>query len=118
MGNWSLDHQLMLNSFLQERFLMANLVKNVNLELEKSKNIAVKREEALRKYQSDNSTLEGYLTKLRSSVTGGISGEQQTLIANIFREFEGYASTRSLVEPMMELGELKVTDSRIQSLLR
>jgi hypothetical protein len=43
LGNWSLDHQLMLNSFLQERFMMANLVKNVNLEMEKSKNIAIKR---------------------------------------------------------------------------
>ncbi len=44
LGNWSLDHQLMLNSFLQERFLMANLVKNVNLEIEKSKSISIKRE--------------------------------------------------------------------------
>jgi len=31
LGPWSYDHQLMLNSFLQERFLMANLVKNANL---------------------------------------------------------------------------------------
>jgi hypothetical protein len=31
LGPWSLDHQLMLNSFLQERFLMANLVKSANL---------------------------------------------------------------------------------------
>jgi hypothetical protein len=30
LGSWSLDHQLMLNSFLQERFLMANLVKSAN----------------------------------------------------------------------------------------
>lgn len=31
LGSWSFDHQMMLNSFLQERFLMANLVKNANL---------------------------------------------------------------------------------------
>ena len=31
LGSWSYDHQMMLNSFLQERFLMANLVKNANL---------------------------------------------------------------------------------------
>lgn len=31
LGAWSFDHQMMLNSFLQERFLMANLVKNANL---------------------------------------------------------------------------------------
>lgn len=30
LGSWSMDHQMMLNSFLQERFLMANLVKNAN----------------------------------------------------------------------------------------
>lgn len=47
LGPWSGDHQLMLNSFLQERFLMANLIKNANLEIEKSKLIAVKREEKL-----------------------------------------------------------------------
>lgn len=31
LGQWSLDHQMMLNTFLQERFMMANLVKNSNL---------------------------------------------------------------------------------------
>lgn len=30
LGNWSYEHQLMLNTFLQERFMMANLVKNAN----------------------------------------------------------------------------------------
>jgi hypothetical protein len=30
LGNWSLEHQFMLNSFLQERFLMAELVHNAN----------------------------------------------------------------------------------------
>lgn len=49
LGNWSFDHQMMLNSFLQERFLMANLIKNANLEIEKSKSIAFKRDEHLSK---------------------------------------------------------------------
>lgn len=40
LGNWTLDHQLMLNSFLQERFVMANIVKNSNLEIEKAKTIS------------------------------------------------------------------------------
>ena len=44
LGNWSMDHQMMLNSFLQERFLMANLIKNANLEIEKTKSIALKRD--------------------------------------------------------------------------
>lgn len=43
LGNWTLDHQLMLNSFLQERFIMANIVKNSNMEIEKAKAISEKR---------------------------------------------------------------------------
>ena len=53
LGTWSVDHQLMLNSFLQERFLMANLVKNANLEIEKSKTSNIRVSETLRKYESD-----------------------------------------------------------------
>ena len=50
LGSWSQDHQLMLNSFLQERFLMANLVKNANLEIEKSKSIQLRNSDYLRKF--------------------------------------------------------------------
>ena len=49
LGPWSLDHQLMLNSFLQERFMMANLVKSANLEIEKSKSYQSKHSEVIRK---------------------------------------------------------------------
>ena len=52
LGPWTKDHQLMLNSFLQERFLMANLIKNANLEIEKSKAISVRRDEHLTKLES------------------------------------------------------------------
>jgi hypothetical protein len=37
LGNWTTDHQFMLNSFLQERFLMAELIENANSEIEKVK---------------------------------------------------------------------------------
>ena len=33
LGTWTHDHQLMLNSFLQERFVMANILKNTNVEM-------------------------------------------------------------------------------------
>lgn len=52
LGSWSLDHQVMLNSFLQERFLMANLVKNANLEIEKVKSISSCRDELMKKLES------------------------------------------------------------------
>jgi hypothetical protein len=37
---WSNDHELMLNTILDERFTMANLLKHANLEVEKAKAIA------------------------------------------------------------------------------
>lgn len=74
MGSWSMDHQMMLNSFLQERFLMASLVKNANLEIEKSKTISSKRDESVKRFESEVGLLEGYITKIRSSlIQGGVT---------------------------------------------
>lgn len=47
-GNWTNDHELMLNTILEERFAMANLVKQANLEIEKVKAISDKRAASLR----------------------------------------------------------------------
>ena len=117
MGRWSMDHQMMLNSFLQERFLMANLVKNANLEIEKTKTIASKREEAVKTYESQIGMLEGFVQKIRSNVSG-LSTEQESIVSRIFGEFDSFIHTRVVTEPMRMLGELEVTDQRIQSLLR
>ena len=43
MGGWTIDHQMMLNSFLEERFLMANILKTANADLAKTKAISEKR---------------------------------------------------------------------------
>lgn len=95
LGNWSLDHQMMLNSFLQERFLMANLVKNANFEIEKSKAIAIKSGEAYQKFESDIGVLEGFVTKLRASIiAGGLTTEQESIFSNIFKDFDTYIHTR------------------------
>lgn len=68
---------MMLNSFLQERFLMANLVRNANLEIEKAKSISSKRDESYQKFESEVGILEGYIGKIRSSlIQGGITTEQ------------------------------------------
>lgn len=40
LGNWTSDHEVMLNSFLQERFVMANMLKQANLEMDKIRIIA------------------------------------------------------------------------------
>jgi hypothetical protein len=119
LGSWSIDHQMMLNSFLQERFLMANLVKNANLEIEKAKTISVRRDESVKKYESEIGLLEGYISKIRSSLQqGGVSAEQDSVLNNIFREFDTYITTRIVGEPVRMLGELAISDARIQSLIR
>lgn len=51
-GNWTNDHELMLNTILEERFAMANLVKQANLEIEKVKSISDKRAAALREKET------------------------------------------------------------------
>jgi hypothetical protein len=45
---WSNDHDLIVNTILEERFSMANMVKHANLEIEKSKLLADTRLEAYR----------------------------------------------------------------------
>lgn len=37
---WTTDHELMINTVLEERFSMANMIKHANLEIEKSRAIA------------------------------------------------------------------------------
>lgn len=51
-GSWTNDHELMLNTILEERFAMANLVKQANLEIEKVKSISDKRAAALREKET------------------------------------------------------------------
>ena len=119
LGPWSKDHQLMLNSFLQERFLMANLVKNANLEIEKSKSIHLQGQGAMKSYESEIGMLQGYITKIRSSLSGQLSEEHESILGNIFGQFDQYVQTSVIHgEPVRLLGELNVTDQRIQSLLR
>ena len=64
LGQWSIDHQLMLNSFLQERFLMAELVHNANMEIEKAKETGERRLEGLRRYKKDKNAFEAQLQKV------------------------------------------------------
>lgn len=81
---------MMLNTFLQERFMMANLVKNSNLEIEKSKSIQAKREEAIKDYQTQINVLEGVLNKFRGLKIEGVSVEQASIISNIFTQYDQY----------------------------
>lgn len=70
LGSWSMDHQLMLNSFLQERFLMANLVKSANSEIEKTKTLQARNTEYIRKTEADLDAYKLSMSKLRSNLGG------------------------------------------------
>ena len=119
LGAWSFDHQMMLNSFLQERFLMANLVKNANLEIEKAKSISTKGHDSIRAYESQIGVLQGFISKIRSNLSGRLSEEQESILGNIMGDFDKYIHTSIIHgEPVRLLGQLNVTDARIQSLIR
>ena len=78
--SWSTDHEAMFNTILQERFLMANTIKQANLEIERSKAISDQRSEAFKKVKQayDNiSTKYGSLEKEWTGVLGTISGDSK-----------------------------------------
>lgn len=116
LGSWSTEHQLMLNSFLQERFLMANLVKSANLEIEKSKSLQISNAESLRRYESDLEVYRTSMSKLRSTIGEHVGPEMYSMITAIFSDLE--TSTRSRIETTTLAGDLKIQDARIQSLIR
>lgn len=117
LGPWTKDHQLMLNSFLQERFLMANVVRSANSEIEKSKSSGLKSIEGLRRTEAEVEAYRGLFGKLKNSLAsiGGV--EVDSIINSVFVEFEKISSGKaeSLVK---DLGSLAITDSRISSLIR
>lgn len=74
-GQWTSDHELMLNTVLSERFAMANAVKQANLEIEKVKVIADTKASLLRErenqLQQATKTIQdllGSLTNIRNNV--------------------------------------------------
>lgn len=56
-GSWTTDHELILSTVLNERFALANIIKEANLSIERANAIANQRLEGLRKYQLLNSQL-------------------------------------------------------------
>ena len=120
LGNWSMDHQLMLNSFLQERFLMAELVHNANMEIEKAKETGEKRLEGLRRYKKDKNTFETQLQQISEFYSTCAPELKENLepLGKIVNEFKGYSHHQNLALPLQMVGELVINDQRIESLLR
>ena len=133
-GSWTTDHALMLNTILQERFTMANLIKNANLEIEKARSISDKRLEGLRKFKMISSTygekvkaLEGALTQFSQQL--GSNSQYASLVQviggtlNEFRTLGGNDLSLTVYEhePVVYLGDIygdNEVSVRLQSLLR
>lgn len=75
----------MLNSFLQERFLMAELIQNANFEIEQAKAVSEQRMEGLKRYRGDANSYEGLLGQI-----GAIIAENRPVveIVGVVQEFE------------------------------
>ena len=121
LGHWSLEHQLMLNTFLQERFMMANLVKNANSEIEKVRNIELEQEERLKLLQNEFRGIKEMVMQFKG-IRGGESLEINSLVDGILGRFAQVESSKgflnTIVERSLALGDLQIADERIKSLIR
>jgi hypothetical protein len=89
---WTGDHEVIVNTILEERFSMANMVKHANLEIEKAKTIADQRLEAYRALKQTNTVLQSKFENFErefgvvsKSLSGNqaVSGELQRLFLNL-----------------------------------
>ncbi len=130
-GNWTNDHELMLNTILEERFAMANLVKLANLEIEKVKSISDKRASALREketqfFQISKQLSEFYkvVNSLYDTVDGKRIFSSSSAFSNLFNDVGQWIKSDFVVkldEPLKIIGELVGSGNdwnRVQSLLR
>ena len=123
-GNWARDHELMLYTILQERFTMANLIKNANLEIEKAKAISDKRLEGLRRYKQANSAFIEKYKKLESALAPQMAhlGGAGSFFSEIRTYIDGDFSTIVIEEePMRIFGDLHGTGedfARLQGMYR
>lgn len=130
-GNWTYDHELMLNTILEERFAMANLVKQANLEIEKVKTISDKRAAALREKETQFLQISKQLSEFYNVVsTLSQSSEGSRLFSGssnfsrLFSELGQWIKSDFVVrleEPVKIVGDFVGSGNewnRIQSLLR
>ena len=67
--------------------------------------------------ESELNALKGYMGKLKSSMVN-LPIEQESIFRAILSEYDTFLTTSVISEPVKMLGELEISDMRIQSLLR
>jgi hypothetical protein len=130
-GSWTGDHELMLNTILEERFAMANLVRNANLEIEKVKSISDKRASALREKETQFHQISKQLSEFYKVVGDMYESNEgrrvlsgSTNFSRIFTDLGQWIKSDYVVrleEPVKILGDFTGSGNewnRIQSMLR
>jgi hypothetical protein len=67
-GQWTSDHEFMLHTVLTERFAMANTIKKANEEIEKAKNLAEIKGQALREKENQFQIMSKTIKDLKSTL--------------------------------------------------
>lgn len=130
-GNWTNDHELMLNTILEERFAMANLVKQANLEIEKVKSISDKRAATLREKETQFLQISKQLSEFYKVVNtlyetseGRRVFSGSSAFSKLFTDLGDWMKSEFVVkldEPVKVIGDFVGSGNewnRIQSLLR
>lgn len=131
--SWTNDHDIIVNTILEERFAMANMVKHANLEIEKSKTIADQRLEAYRSLKQSTTILQSkfeLFEKELGVISSNFSGNA-ALEGQLKRLFLGLDDLRNVLkvdirsihieEPLILLGDIHGSEEgfiRLQSAFR
>ena len=126
-GQWTTDHELMLNTVLEERFAMANLVRQANIEIEKVRAISDQRAAALREKENQYAQASKALAESKDALANLLANNpslhDNVVINRVYTNISGYVDGTSykLDEPLRIVGEVVGSGdnwARIQSNLR
>lgn len=130
---WSTDHELIVNTIIEERFDMANMIKHANLEIEKSRAISDQRLEGFKILKQSFTTVQSKLDSFEREfgIVAQSLGNDNKASGELRRLFGGLTDLKGIIssdirtvqieEPFQLLGEIHGTDGnylRLQSAFR
>lgn len=130
-GNWTSDHELMLNTILEEKFAMANLIKQANFEMDKVKMISDKRAMSLREKETQFNQISKQLadfhkvvSELYNTSEGGKVMSSSSSFNKIYQDLGNWIKSDYVIkleEPMKIIGDFVGSGNdfnRMQSVMR
>jgi hypothetical protein len=126
-GNWTNDHELIINTILQERFAMANLVRQANLEIEKVRAVSDKQAAAYRERENQflltSKTLSETQTTLNDLIANNPTLQDNVVLIRLTQNLTSFSASSGwkLDEPLRLLGDFVGSGNdfnRVSSLLR